>query len=328
MLFVNRADGSVTKPQETTGSQVVSTVRSGGSSSLVVATNCDGTVSVWDAALGRRLGVVDLPRLDPAADCQTWVASNGVTAATIRTPGGPLDLIDVPSRTVRPVTMRLPAGAPPFGVVGWTADGHVLLETGSIDNGVTGVLIVDPATGEGRSIPLDGSPYEVTADPHGQWLATGGQDGKLRFVSMADGHLLAPPQIAVDGQVYNVSVSPDGRYVATSGAPGQVKLWDTSTFREVGPDLPAPQGAATARARFAPDGSLVVAYSPDNAALDMKAPLDGTSGGDLRHGAAVWQYPVGRAAWERLACSLVGRPLTPEEWATFLPATAYRPTCA
>ena len=108
-----------------------------------------------------------------------------------------------------------------------------------------------------------------------------------------------------------MSVSPDGRYVATSGAPGQVKLWDTSTFREVGPDLPSPQGAATARARFAPDGSLVVAYSPDNAALDMKAPLDGTSGGDLRHGAAVWQYPVGRAAWERLACSLVGRPLTP-----------------
>ena len=110
MLFVNRADGSVTRPQETTGSEVVSTVRSGGSSSLVVATNCDGTVSVWDAAGGRRLGVVDLPRLDPAADCQTWVASNGVTAATIRTPGGPLDLIDVPSRAVRPVTMRLPAG--------------------------------------------------------------------------------------------------------------------------------------------------------------------------------------------------------------------------
>ena len=159
------------------------------------------------------------------------------------------------------------------------------------------MLLVDPRTGRvERRIAVPGDPYEMTANPAGTWLAAAGVDGYLRFISLADGHLLAPPQVAVDGIVYNVSVSPDGRYVATGGAPGQIRLWDTSTFREVGPDLPTPIEAGTARVRFAPDGSLVAVFSAFEGVPTTEEPLDQASGADLRHGAVVWSYPIGRSA--------------------------------
>ena len=327
LLFVRRGDGTVTRPEGTAGSDWVATVRSGGSGTLLVAEDVDGTVSVWDAPSGRKLGDISLPPMDGPVDGQTWVAADGVTAATLRAPDGPLYLIDLPTRAVRPLALTLPEGAQPFGVIGWTGDGHVLVEDGNPDVGILGVLVIDPVTGDARPIALAGSPYEIATDPDGAWIAFAGQDGNLRFASLADGHLLAPPQIAVDGQVYNVSVSPDGKYVVTSGAPGQVRLWDTATFREVGPAFPSPVGAATARARFAPDGSLVVMYSPGLPSLGLDEPVARTSGGDLGHGAVIWTYPIGREAWEAQACSRVGRTLTQDEWNTFLPGVAYDPVC-
>src|SRR6185369_8502883 len=146
-------------------------------------------------------------------------------------------------------------------------------------------------------------------------------------LDLTDGHLLAPPQTAVDGQVYNVAVSPDGRYVATGGAPGQVRLWDTTTFRQVGPDLPTPLGATTSRVRFAPDGSLVAVFSSQDGQYAPLTPGDPTAGGDLRHGPIVWVYPVGRSSWTAAACRTVGRPLSRDEWDTYLPELGYDPAC-
>ena len=133
--------------------------------------------------------------------------------------------------------------------------------------------------------------------------------------------------MAVDGLVYNVSVSPDGRYVVTGGAPGQVRIWDTTTFREVGPTLPGPVDAGVARVRFTPDGSLVSVFTPLDGSLVQTGGLDVASGGDLRHGPVAWVYPVGRAAWSAAACRVVGRPLTRAEWNTFLPQQPYAPAC-
>jgi hypothetical protein len=51
---------------------------------------------------------------------------------------------------------------------------------------------------------------------------------------------------------------PDGRYIATAGQPPRVTIWDTRTFRQVAGPLPLDVNAIEARARFAPDGRLVV----------------------------------------------------------------------
>ena len=240
MLFVHRPDGHVIRPPEPAGTDWLDTVRSGGRGTLVAAADTDGTVTVWDGSAGRYLGRVDLPtaHLEP----QVWVADDGVTAATMRTADGPLFLIDMRTRGVRTVTLHLdlPKNWVPYGVFRWTHQGQVVITAGTGVHAIAAALIVDVHTGRVlHRVPVPGDPGEIVPNPAGTWLAAAGQDGLLRFISIADGHLLGPAQEAVAGLVYNVSVSPDGRYVATGGAPGQVRLWDTSTFREIGPVLPA-----------------------------------------------------------------------------------------
>jgi len=76
-----------------------------------------------------------------------------------------------------------------------------------------------------------------------------------------------------------------------------------------------------------PDGSLVAVFAPFEGVPTTNAPPDQASGADLRHGAVVWSYPIGRSAWAANACRIVGRSLSHEEWNTFLPELAYQPSC-
>jgi hypothetical protein len=57
-------------------------------------------------------------------------------------------------------------------------------------------------------------------------------------------------------------------------------------------------------AQFAPDGDLVITYLAD---------------------AVKW--PMDPRAWERFACRVAGRDLTPAEWSDLLPDRDYRRTC-
>ena len=179
--------------KESAGTDWVNTVRSGGrapwsSPPTATARSASGTRRRASGS-----GVVDLPPLDG----QHGLSDLGRERRGHRRDDAHAGRSAVPhrpaARSVHPVTMQPRPDPPPFGVVGWTADGHVIVETGSLDDGILGVSHRGPRDRRG---PLDPAgqvlPYEVTADPHGRWLATGGQDGKLRFVSMADGHLLAP----------------------------------------------------------------------------------------------------------------------------------------
>jgi hypothetical protein len=70
----------------------------------------------------------------------------------------------------------------------------------------------------------------------------------------------APDLPATDA--FNVSISPNGRYLSVSGFPPAVTLWDTRTYRRVAGPLPLDVDAVDARARFAPDGRLVVTSGP------------------------------------------------------------------
>jgi hypothetical protein len=129
--------------------------------------------------------------------------------------------------------------------------------------------------------------------------------GSLLILDAKDGHALAPPLQASDGGVLNVSVSPDGRYIAASGQPPRLTVWDARTFRQVAVPLPLDVNAVDARARFAPDGRLVVAT-----------------------GSVLRVFTVDPAQWLAKACREAGRTLTRAEFEDVLPGRPYRPACA
>ena len=80
--------------------------------------------------------------------------------------------------------------------------------------------------------------------------------------------------------------------------------WDTRTFRRVGIPLPFELDAREARARFGPDGQLVV-----------------TSGDVLR------TFDIDPAHWRERACELTARQLSPAEYEEVLPGKPYEPGC-
>jgi len=84
-----------------------------------------------------------------------------------------------------------------------------------------------------------------------------------------------------------------------------VTVWDARTFRQLAVPLPIDTGALDARARFAPDGRLVV-----------------TSGQTLR------VFTMNPTGWLARACREAGRTLTRSEYEEVLPGRPYRPACA
>jgi hypothetical protein len=82
-------------------------------------------------------------------------------------------------------------------------------------------------------------------------------------------------------------------------------VWDTRTFRQVAVPLPLELNAVDARARFAPDGRLVVASGP-----------------------VLRAFTVDPAQWLARACREAGRVLTREEFEEVLPGRPYTPACA
>jgi WD40 repeat protein len=187
---------------------------------------------------------------------------------------------------------------------GWSPDGKELLITRKLASGCE-LVVVDAATGVARlQAPIDGLEVsEAVEDPHARFYALAMDDGTVRFLDARDGHELAPGTSAVGG-AYNVSVSPDGRYVSATGSIPVVRIWDTRAFREVGTPVPLDVGAEGARARFGPDGRVVVVS-----------------------GDAVRTIEVDVGAWITRACREVGRTLTEDEWREVLPDRPYDPAC-
>jgi WD40 repeat protein len=309
--FVDPADGTVRPALERphTTYAVVS-ARAWPGSDLLVTTDYRGGTAVWDVATRRVLGTIDLPIESTVFDPSVWVAPDGRRGATIRSHEGPviLDLL------TRQVLRRLPPLPPPdpepgFGVAvqGWTPDGRSILILRQLSATTSDLLVVDATTGA-ITLRVDtkaAAPTEAVADPMSRYIAIGTTIGTLLILDARDGHALSPPLQANDGPLLNVSLSPDGRYISTAGQPPRLAVWDTRTFRQVGGPLPLDVGAVDARARFAPDGRLVV-----------------TSGSTLR------AFTLNPAQWLARACREAGRTLTREEFEDVLPGRAYQPACA
>jgi WD40 repeat protein len=310
LLMMDKATGEITEMRAAANRDVaVATARSSSTGHLLVTADTDGVTTVWDLRTLRARGTVEVPAPGSRYTSDTWVSPDGTTAATLRDDSG-IFVMDLESP-------RLVSHLPPLpdvekikfaAVQGWTDDGSELVvsrDLGPTEGGAE-ILLVDATTGAIRlEVPLAGGiVYEAAADPKGRFIAAVMSDGTLRVIDSHDGHALAPPLQATDAEAFNVSVSPDGSYISVSGWPARLTLWDTRTFRQVGLPLPVDLGAREARARFGPDGHLVV-----------------TSGAVIR------EFDINPAHWVERACRETGRALTPAEFDDVLPGKPYSPAC-
>ncbi len=242
----------------------------------------------WDVATGRpRSTSVDSPE--------------AVVAAAISPDGSTLAVV-TGQRTVR--LWGVAAGRSrteldhPGAVLALTfsRDGRTLA-TGSADGSVR---LWDVGSGTRRTTltgPAD-AVGAVAVGPDGRTVAAGSDDGTVRLWDTATGRTRATLTDRT-GQVLAVAFSPDGRTLASGGADSAVRLWDAATGH--------------LRARLAGHGEAVraVAFSPDGRTL-------ATGGEDAK--ARLWRtdLPTPAGAVRRI-CHAVGRDLTPQERASYLP---------
>jgi WD40 repeat protein len=309
VLFVDPTDGTINPAAERPhGTKAIDSARSGLAGDLLVTADYLGGTAVWDVAARRLLGTVNLPTEAWPHAASAWVSPDGRQAATIRGFEGPI-IFDVATRQV---LRQLPPLPPPaaeleVSVAGWTPDGRSILIYRQLTTTTSDLLVVDATSGE-VTLQVDTGaalPVEATEDPNGRYIAVATTIGTLLILDAKDGHALAPPLQANDGQVSNVSIGSDGRYIATAGQPPRLTVWDSRTFRQVAVPLPLDVNAIEARARFAPDGRLVV-----------------TSGAVLR------AFIIDPKEWLARACREAGRTLTREEFEEVLPGRPYAPACA
>jgi WD40 repeat protein len=150
--------------------------------------------------------------------------------------------------------------------------------------------------------PPDGD-QSVALSPDGRMLAVGGFGRVVRLWDVRTEELVRELDQGGNG-AFTLEFSPDGRTLAVSGFEPVASLWDVATGTQIGPQLTA--GDRRAMIDISPDGRHLL-ETHDNGQ------------------GAVWD--IDPESWERRACDVANRTLTPEEWGEFLPGRPYEPAC-
>jgi WD40 repeat protein len=144
----------------------------------------------------------------------------------------------------------------------------------------------------------------VAVSPDGTRAAFGGRRGDVAIIELATGLPVRTAVRVVGDGVFNVRFSADGAQLAAGSTSGEAVLLDGSS------------GLVLARTRAGESfGTTGVGFRTDRSLLIV-------SGGQSRH---VWSRSTTRAL--DFACALVGRDLTPEEWAEEFPGREKQPIC-
>jgi DNA-binding SARP family transcriptional activator len=170
--------------------------------------------------------------------------------------------------------------------------------------------VVTIPSGHSRVLAGVGPPLAL----NGQSLLAA-NDGDLTAWSVATGARLNTVKA---GEVRSAAWSSDGGSFATGGPDGSVVVYDAHTLAVDHTYLG--DRAPINTVHFGPDGRVL--FSVDDSGAVLAWDLNGD-----RRAAAAAQSTMDSQQLVAQACQLVGRGLTPSEWAAELPGYAYRQTC-
>jgi len=312
-------------------------------SQLMATTQFDGTVAIVD------LRTLRLTRTLPARDGTTVAAIAFMPDGRTLVTGGINGRATFWDADTGRVTRTLRFGAP----VWWTApspDGKLLaVQTAPADGSDNAVEVVQIATGkvlqshavghgpsgvefsrDGRELVALGCCWIGTASRLVAWdVGTGRQlfsrsdleagafavapDSRLLGVGTGSGQVLllgarsgqesaAPIQVGA-GEISSISFSPDGRTFAVSSNDHTASVWDLRSRVRLGNAF-GPYAGTIPTTLFEPSGRLLISLFSDGV-----------------------EWPMDVGTWERFACRVAGRDLTPTEWHDLVPDRPYRRVC-
>jgi WD40 repeat protein/serine/threonine protein kinase len=108
-----------------------------------------------------------------------------------------------------------------------------------------------------------GTVLSVAYSPDGKWLASAGEDMKIRLWKAEGNGEPVQTRRGHAGPVYAVAFSPDGRYLASASWDQTIKVWALSGENDPPKTLLGPKAAATAVA-FSRDGRLLFTGHDDH----------------------------------------------------------------
>jgi WD40 repeat protein len=147
-------------------------------------------------------------------------------------------------------------------------------------DGIARVLDVRTGT-EVAHMVHDHGVTSAAFSPDGKYVASGGQDGKIKVWYAKDGQDIAQMSHDSEYEINFVAFSPDGKYVVSSGNTHTMRVWEAATGKEI---ASMPPGAAVNSIAFSPDGKYVVSGGCDE---------EDISGTCIQGTARVWEAATG-----------------------------------
>jgi WD40 repeat protein len=220
----------------------------------------------------------------------------------------------------------------------WDVQGEKLVEQPMANPLLSYTVAIDPqsrrfATGHafeariwelGKAQPLKSLPHQRTVyaaafSTDGRVLATGAEDGIVRFFDVESG-ALREKAITHPDIVYAVAFHPNGKVLATGCEDASIRFWDPNTLQPVGSPIKHPGGIKTLA--YSRDGRILVSGCMDGAVRSWDTGTGNPAGPPLMHSSEVWSVAItadgstvlagstdGTARlWDRVSGRPLGRP--------------------